>query len=102
MTPVGAVSNRTASAQLETAPTKRRERKCLFTFMIHYSLLSNTAGLRHSIVEDYPARLRLINKCVFDQWHQPAIHTEAVPTDWLLLSNKRMMDARRMSDEISR
>ena len=30
MTPVGAVSNRTASAQLETAPTKHGARKCLF------------------------------------------------------------------------
>ena len=28
--PVGGVSNRTASAQLETAPTKHGERKCLF------------------------------------------------------------------------
>ena len=25
------------SAQLETAPTKHRERKCLFIFMIHYN-----------------------------------------------------------------
>ena len=32
MTPVGAGENRTASAQLETAPTKHRERKCLFIF----------------------------------------------------------------------
>ena len=38
ITPVGAVSNRTASAQLETAPTKHGERKCLFIFMIHYKL----------------------------------------------------------------
>ena len=37
MTPVGAVSNRTASAQLETAPTKHGERKCLFIFRIHYN-----------------------------------------------------------------
>ena len=36
MTPVGAVSNRTASAQLETAPTKHGEQKCLFIFMIHH------------------------------------------------------------------
>ena len=34
--PVGAVSNRTASAQLETVPTKHGERKCLFIFWIHY------------------------------------------------------------------
>ncbi len=38
ITPVGAVSHRTASAQLETAPTKHREQKCLSVFRIHYSL----------------------------------------------------------------
>ena len=37
MSPVGAVRNRTASAQLETAPTQHRERKCLFIFIIHHS-----------------------------------------------------------------
>ena len=36
MTPVGAVCNRTASAQLETAPTKHGARKCLFIFIIHH------------------------------------------------------------------
>ena len=36
MTPVGAVSNRPASAQLETAPTKPGGRKCSFIFKIHY------------------------------------------------------------------
>ena len=35
---VGAVSNRTASAQLEIAPTEHGERKCLFIFMIHHNL----------------------------------------------------------------
>ena len=50
---------------------------------------------------DYPARLSL-NERVFDKWYQPAIHTEAVPTDRLLLSNECMMNARCMSDEISR
>ena len=37
--PVGAVSNRTASAQLETAPTQYGGRKCLFIFRIHYNNL---------------------------------------------------------------
>ena len=45
MTPVGAVCNRTESAQLKTllaipiyrgAPTKHGERKCLSVFIIHY------------------------------------------------------------------
>ena len=54
MTPVGAVSNRTASAQLETllaipiyrgAPTKPGERKCLFIFMIHYSKPVSDTGI---------------------------------------------------------
>ena len=34
--PVGAVSYRTASAQLETAPTMHKERKRLFIFKIYY------------------------------------------------------------------
>ena len=38
MAPVVAVSNRTASAQLQTAPTKHRGRKCLFIFRIHHNL----------------------------------------------------------------
>ena len=50
---------------------------------------------------DCPTQLSL-NKHIFDKRHQPTIHTEAVPTDRLLLSDKRMMDTRRMSDEISR
>ena len=49
ITPAGAVSHRTASAQLETAPTKRETgqrswkqrlpnmRKCLFIFRIHHN-----------------------------------------------------------------
>ena len=42
MTPVGAVGNPTASAQLETAPTKHRERKYLFIFSIHYKSILNS------------------------------------------------------------
>ena len=47
MTPVGAVSNRTASAQLETAPTKHGERKCLFILRIHHS--SPVGGISESL-----------------------------------------------------
>ena len=39
--PVGAVKNRTASAQLQTAPTKYRERKGLHILIIHYNLNGN-------------------------------------------------------------
>ena len=46
ITPVGAVSPRTASAQLETAPTKHGERKCLSVFRIHYNS-STVTEIRH-------------------------------------------------------
>ena len=47
MTPVGAVSNRTASAQLETAPTKHGGRKCLFIFIIHHSNIKMSTRPNH-------------------------------------------------------
>ncbi len=42
ITLVGAVFNRTVSAQLETAPTKHGERKCLSVFRIHYNESMNS------------------------------------------------------------
>ena len=56
MTPVGAVYPRTASAQLETllaipiyrgAPTKYRERKYLFIFMIYYNFSKISAAIEY-------------------------------------------------------
>ena len=59
MTPVGAASNRTASAQLETAPTKHGERKRLFIFIIHYNYFRSCK----EIVQQKP--IELISSLVY-------------------------------------
>ena len=49
--PVGAVCNRTAKAQLQTAPTIHEERKCLLIYLIHHKCkLMNTQALRFTFI----------------------------------------------------
>ena len=58
--PVGAVRNRTASAQLETAPTIHEGRKRLSVFRIYYSF--HSSALRHfTSLATYVSHKEVIN-----------------------------------------